>query len=182
MVSFISRGDETQRRTPLPVFFPTPSVFCNNLSTPPTSPTFFIPLGPGSSPKDPAVFSLGRTRLGKQATAAVCVHVWRCVHVRARVVSPHMLALTCRRARIMSYKPLLKVDLFTLLLANSSTQKRHVRPLAGVSSGIVRKATTDLTNQEKKETLTKLKDIKKQTSAHFNASVCLKMGTVFSGV
>lgn len=70
--------------------------------------------------------------------------------MRARVVSPHMLALTCWRAMIMSYKPLLKVDLFTLLLANNSTQERHVRPLAGVSSGIVRKAMTDLTNQEKK--------------------------------
>lgn len=135
-----------------PSFLSSPSVICINISPPPLlpSPTFpFLPLWRGS-PR-PTVFLLDRSCLGKQVTAAVCVCTVVCVCSCGPfiVVSPHMLALTCWRARIMSYKPLLKLDLFTLLLASGDNKNSMTRPSLG-HHPVVRKATVNPASQGEK--------------------------------
>lgn len=121
---------------------PSPSVTCINMSLLPSSLSHLsLPSSLGVPPQEPTAFLLDRCCLGKQATAAVCARVRAAVCVCVRpccpfvVVSPHMLALTCWRPRIRSYKPLLKLDLFTLLLARGDNKNSMTRPSLGPPPG-----------------------------------------------
>lgn len=80
----------------------------------------------------PTVFSLDQSYLGKTSdSCSVCVCECVCRHGLSPYVGPHLLA-----GRIMSYKPLLKVDLFTLLLACGDNKNSMTLPLLGPLPGV----------------------------------------------
>lgn len=95
----------------------------------------------GSAPTDPwcSCWICLSSENKRQLLCVWYCAVLRCVCSRHPLVpvSAHMLALTCRRPRIMSYKPLLKLDLFTLLLAHSDNTNRMTRPRHDVTKNWV---------------------------------------------
>ena len=116
-------------------FLPSPSIICITISLPPLLhlPPFPSFLSWRGSPRTHGVLvgSVLPRKTSDSCSVCICVCVCLCVCVRLSWSRPICWPSPAGRPRIMSYKPLLKLDLFTLPLARGDNKNSVTPSVAG---------------------------------------------------